>query len=99
NPTRIAYLGSFVPQLEKLGAQVINRRHDQGSVQEVILLLTGSLGDEQAAVACGAKKKSALMSIVGFVLGTDRVIGTQAAALQGFLQVMGNLAAGFDQSA
>ena len=42
---------------KELGAQPFDRRHDEGSVEIVVVLLARRLRDEQAAVAGAAVKR------------------------------------------
>ena len=53
---------------EKLDAAVLDGGHNQRSVEIIVLLFTGRLGNQQAAVARGTVQESAFMQIVGLVL-------------------------------
>ena len=46
---------------EELRSELVNGRHDQGSIEEVVVLFAARLGNEQATVTCGAVEKASFV--------------------------------------
>src|SRR5262249_57043710 len=75
------------PAVEEVGFQVLDRRHHQGAVEEIVVLFAGRLGDQQTAVAGRPVQKPAFVLALRIVLGADRVVGAQPAQFQGHPQM------------
>jgi hypothetical protein len=57
-----------------MDAQVINGRHDQRPVEEVVVLLARRFSDKQTAMTRSSVQKPALVFVLGAVLRANWVI-------------------------
>ena len=79
--------GSFFA--EELGSVRIHRKHHQGAIQKIVVLLVRRFRDQQAPVTGCPVQVSLFMGILRFVLGANGIIRTELAAFQcGFEEVL-----------
>ena len=69
------------------------------TIEEVVVLLTGRFGDQQAAVAGRAVEEPAFVLVLGGMLGTDRVVGAESTQVDCRLQMPSDLTPGLDEAA
>jgi hypothetical protein len=62
------------------------------------VLLAGGLGDQEASVAGGAKKKAPNVLIVRVVLCTDGVVRAELAAVEGGVEVLRDSTSGLHEA-
>lgn len=89
---------SWAGQVEQLDSKVFKSRHDKSAVEEIVVLLAGGLGNEQATVASSTLEKAPLVRVLRLVLGTNRIIRAKLAHLQGLVHVLVDASAHFDET-
>ena len=85
--------------LEILAAEIVHRGDDERPVKKVVLLLACCLGNEQAAMASRTVQESVLVHAFWFVLGTNRIVGTQLAEFERVTDVFVDSSAYLNQPA
>jgi len=90
---------SSVARPEELRPEPVDGRDDQGPIEEVVELLAGRLGDQQAAVAGGPVEEPTLVLVLRPMLGADRVVRAEAAEAERRWEVAADPATGLDQAA
>src|SRR5439155_10277311 len=86
-------------QGEECDSGAAQRGHNEGSVEEVVVLLARGFRDKEATVTGRALEEPALVGVLWRVLCTHRIVGAESPELQCRAQVAVNLATGLHQPA